>query len=165
MTGEMFEFMTSARAGDGVFRFRWTLAGKKKGPPPHVHDDERETFAVVAGTLRIWLDGAPRDLRAGESVTVERGVEHRFLNPTSEPVVVDVSLDGSRQEDALVPIAYRLAGSKKMRLSDMFVFIVHGTAINASHPKGKIAQTIFSGLGRFIRMFGVKPLAPVERWH
>lgn len=165
MTGEMFEFMTSARTGDGVFRFRWTLAGKKKGPPPHVHDDERETFAVVSGTLRIWLDGTPRDIRAGEHVTVERGVEHRFLNPASEPVVVDVSLDGPRQEDALVPLAYRMAGSKKMRLSDVFVMLVHVGEVKASRPKGKVAQKILSGLGRFIRLFGVKPLARVEHWH
>jgi mannose-6-phosphate isomerase-like protein (cupin superfamily) len=164
MTGETFEFKTSAKAGDGVFRFRWTLAGGKKGPPEHVHDDEHDIFSVVSGTLRIWLDGTPRDLHAGDSVTVERGVAHRFFNPTKQPVVVDVSLDGPRQEDALVPLAFRCEGRRKMKLSDAFVMIVHATEINASRPRSGVAKAIVSGLSRFIRLFGVRPLARIERW-
>jgi hypothetical protein len=29
MTGERFEFQTSAKTGEGVFRFRWTLPGEQ----------------------------------------------------------------------------------------------------------------------------------------
>jgi mannose-6-phosphate isomerase-like protein (cupin superfamily) len=159
MTGEAFEFQTSAKTGDGMFRFQWTLQGGKKGPPEHVHDGESETFAIVSGTLRIWLDGTPQDLGPGQAVTVKPGVGHRFLNPTKEPVVVDVSLDGPLQEDALVPLAVHCAGRRKMKLRDVFVMIVHAGEVNASRPPSKVGRAIFTGIGRLIRLFGVRPLA------
>ncbi len=164
MTGETFEFQTSAKTGDGMFRFRWTLLGGKKGPPEHVHDGESETFAVVAGSLRIWVDGTPHDLAAGESLTVKPGVRHRFLNPTKEPVVVDVSLDGPLQEDALVPLAVYVGGRRKMKLRDFFVMIVHAGDVHASRPPSKVGTAMMNGFGGFIRLFGVKPLARRGAW-
>ncbi len=162
--GETFEFQTSAKTGDRIFRFRWTLAAGKKGPPEHVHDDEAETFSIVSGTLRIWIDGAPRDLGPGDSVTVEKLQRHRFLNPGSEPVVVDVSLDGPRQEDALVPFAVYCGGRRTLKLRDLFTMLVHASHVRASRPPSRVGAAVFNGLGRFIGLFGVKPLAPVDRW-
>lgn len=164
MTGERFEFLTSAKGAAGVFRFRWTLAGGKKGPPEHLHDEERETFAVESGTLRIWLDGVPRDLHAGESVTVEPGVRHRFLNPTSDSVVVDVGLDGPRQEDVLVPLAMSFGGRRTMTLGDFCVMIVHSTSVQGSRPPSKVGVAVMSGLAGFMRIFGVRPLSTVDSW-
>lgn len=164
MTGETFEFQTSAKAGDGIFRFRWTLQGGKKGPPEHIHEDEAETFAVVSGTLRIWLDGVPQDLGAGQSVTVKAGVRHKFKNPTKEPVVVDVSLDGPKQEDALVPLAFHCNGRRKMKLGDFFKMLAHVDEIRASVPPTRVARTIVFGLSKLVRVFGAKPLARRDAW-
>jgi mannose-6-phosphate isomerase-like protein (cupin superfamily) len=164
MTGETFEFQTSAKAGDGIFRFRWTLAAGKKGPPEHVHEEEAETFTIVSGTLRIWIDGQPRDLTAGDSVTVAKLQRHRFLNPGKEPVVVDVSLDGPRQEDALVPLALYCGGRRKMKLREMFKMIAHASEVRASRPPSRVGTAILFGLGRFIQLFGVKPLPIAGRW-
>jgi mannose-6-phosphate isomerase-like protein (cupin superfamily) len=165
MTGEKFEFQTSAKHGDGVFRFRWTLGATKKGPPEHLHEGERETFHVVSGVLRIWLEGVARDLGPDESVTVDAGVRHRFLNPSkTEPVVVDVSLDGPLQEDALVPLAYRLQGSTRMRLSDFCVMVVHTCDVRASRPPSRVADAIVRGLGRVFRLFGARPLLRAAAW-
>lgn len=164
MTGERFEFQTSARVGDGVFRFRWTLAPGKKGPPEHVHDDESETFEIVSGVLRIWIDKQPRDLHPGDRVTVPPLVRHRFFNPGTEPVVVDVSLDGPRMEDALVPFAYYAAGRTKLSFGDFTRMMVHSIEIRPSRPPSRVLTSVFTGLGRLFKLFGVKPLARVERW-
>lgn len=164
MSGETFEFQTSAKAGDGVFRFRWTLAPGKKGPPEHVHDDEAETFTVVTGTLRIWIDGTPRDLGPRDSVTVERLQRHRFLNPGPEPVVVDVSLDGPRQEDVLVPLAMYCGGRRTMKLRETLTLLVHSSHVRASRPPSRFGAAVFGGFCRVIRLFGVRPLAPVGGW-
>lgn len=89
MTGETFEFQTSAKTGDGKFRFQWTLQAGKKGPPVQVHDDENETFTVVSGTLRIWIDGKPNDLTAGQTLTVKRSAKPwRKASRSSAHVVV-----------------------------------------------------------------------------
>jgi hypothetical protein len=147
-----------------VFRFRWTLAGGKKGPPEHVHDHENETFTVVSGTLRIWVEGTPHDLAPGASLTVEKGQRHRFLNPTRSPVVVDVALDGSLQEDALVPLAVRFGGRRKMSLSDMLAMLAHATEVEASRPPSWFGRKMFGGMSRLARLFGAKPLPRVGAW-
>lgn len=163
-SGETFEFQTSAKAGDGIFRFRWTLEGGKKGPPEHVHDHESETFHILRGTLRIWIEGTPRDLGPGETVTVAKGQRHRFLNPAKEPVVVDVSLDGALQEDALVPFALRLGGRRKLKLGDFFTMMAHITEVEASRPPSRLVRGLFGGMSRFARLFGARPLPRVGPW-
>lgn len=164
MTGETFEFQTSAKAGDGIFRFRWTLQGGKKGPPEHIHEDEAETFAIVSGTLRIWLDGVPQDLGPGQSVTVKPGVRHKFKNPTKEPVVVDVSLDGPKQEDALVPLAVHWNGRRKMKLGDVFKMLAHVDEIRASVPPSRVGRAVMNGFGKLVRLFGARPLPRQGAW-
>lgn len=163
MTGERFEFQTSAKTGDGVFRFRWTLDGGKKGPPEHIHETESETFAVVSGTLRIWIDGTPRDIGPGQAVTVHPGVRHRFHNRGTEAVVVDVSLDGPKQEDALVPLAFRISG-RKLKLSDFFVMMVHVAEVQASRPPSAVALGIMKGFASVFRLFGARPLPRAGAW-
>jgi len=164
MTGETFEFITSAKHGDGVFRFRWTLAPGKKGPPEHIHAREHETFAVMSGTLRIWLDGMPQDVGAGQIVTVEPGVRHRFFNPTQSDVVVVVSLDGAEQEDVLVPLAHHLGGSTRMRIADVFVMLVHTDEVRASEPPSRIGRGLMSALARVLRWCGARPLPRSVGW-
>ena len=51
-----------------------------------------------------------------------------------------------------------------MKLSDFFVMMVHAGHVRASRPPSRVANAVFSGLGKFIGLFGVKPLATVERW-
>jgi len=164
MTGEMFEFQTSAKGGDGVFRFRWTLAKGKKGPPEHIHETESETFAIVSGALRIWLDGKPQDLGPGQAVTVHPGVRHRFFNPGSEQLVVDVSLDGSRQEDVLVPLALRLDGRKKLTLRDFGTLIVHDVEVRGSAAPSRVGNAIMRGLAAVCRLLGSRPLPRAGAW-
>lgn len=162
-SGETFDFQTSAKTGDGVFRFRWTLAPGKKGPPEHVHDDEAETFSIVTGTLRIWIDGTPRDLGPGESVTVQPGARHRFLNPGSETVVVNVSLNGTRMENALVPLAIYANGRRKMTLRAFTVVMAHLNAEPGSQPASKVGRVLMRGFTGMFRLVA-KPLPRAEAW-
>ena len=54
----------------------WSPAGS--GPPRHVHQNEDETFVIVDGTCRFWLEGEEFTAGAGESVFIPRGKEHTF---------------------------------------------------------------------------------------
>jgi mannose-6-phosphate isomerase-like protein (cupin superfamily) len=51
------------------------------GPPVHIHPTAEESYAVESGTLDVFVDGAWRELRAGESVTVPAGKPHTLRNP------------------------------------------------------------------------------------
>lgn len=54
----------------------WSPAGS--GPPRHVHQNEDETFVIVTGTCKFWLEGEEFTAGAGESVFIPRGKEHTF---------------------------------------------------------------------------------------
>ena len=46
--------------------------------PMHMHKKKEETFTVLYGTLHVVCDGKELDVNAGESMTVERGMKHKF---------------------------------------------------------------------------------------
>jgi mannose-6-phosphate isomerase-like protein (cupin superfamily) len=143
-TGETFEFARSARSTeDKTFRFVWTLAPKKRGPGEHYHEDAVETFEIVSGTLRIWLDGEPKDYHPGDFVAIPPRVPHRFLNPGDEPVVVNVTLEGTRLEDTLVPIGVAVYGRKGPRLGELLRMFVAIAKLRPSIPTSRLERTFF----------------------
>jgi mannose-6-phosphate isomerase-like protein (cupin superfamily) len=165
-TGEHFRFHTSARR-TGVFGFTWTLAPGKSGPSEHVHPHETESFRMVSGTLRVWLDGEPRDLRPGDELAIPAGRPHRFYNPGEEPAVVEVTLDGARLEDQFVPIAVMADGKRDTSLRDLFSVLPHlarAMAQGSVRPSSSMERSGFAALAWLAARFGHRPLAPVQRW-
>jgi quercetin dioxygenase-like cupin family protein len=57
-------------------------------PPRHFHPAQDEHFEVLAGTMRVRVDGRERELSPGEVVEIERGSLHQMWNPGSEPARV-----------------------------------------------------------------------------
>jgi mannose-6-phosphate isomerase-like protein (cupin superfamily) len=55
------------------------------GPPPHYHSIEDETFHVIAGRVAFQLDGKWREVTAGGSAFMPRGVIHTFKNVGDQP--------------------------------------------------------------------------------
>ena len=49
--------------------------------PEQYHKKKEETFHILHGTLELRLDGEPRLARAGDVITVERGIRHAFAAP------------------------------------------------------------------------------------
>jgi len=56
------------------------LPGQKH--PEQFHRQKEETFMVLSGEMTVVLDDEPRVLRAGDLVTVKRGVRHLFSTTT-----------------------------------------------------------------------------------
>jgi len=54
----------------------WSPAGS--GPPRHIHHKEDETFVMITGTCRVWIEGEEIIAGPGESVFIPRGTEHTF---------------------------------------------------------------------------------------
>lgn len=50
--------------------------------PSHYHKKKEETFTVLYGTLDVICDGKKRRVIKGESMVVERGVNHSFSSET-----------------------------------------------------------------------------------
>ena len=54
----------------------------------HYHRNSEEIYLFLAGTGRMRLAGAERDVRAGDCVVIPPGAEHKLFNPTGEPLVL-----------------------------------------------------------------------------
>lgn len=61
----------------------WSPAGS--GPPRHVHQNEDETFVILTGACKFWLEGQEFTAVAGESVFIPRGKEHTFTVTNDGP--------------------------------------------------------------------------------
>ncbi|MCO4762413.1 MAG: cupin domain-containing protein [Myxococcales bacterium] len=159
-SGEHFEFLNSAHSGDGTFRFRWTLAPGRKGPPPHSHPHETETFAIVSGRMHMWIGGKKREVGPGDVVAVPPETTHRFHNFGSEPVVVDVSLDGPLQEDILLSMV-RLQ-TERGTVSGGTLFL---HALDSVRSEGiytfPVLNTVLRALAWLLR---APKFPPLERW-
>jgi mannose-6-phosphate isomerase-like protein (cupin superfamily) len=63
-----------------------TMAPGRRGPPPHVHEDEDDAFYVLDGELTFLLSEREVPAPAGTFVLVPPRVEHTFVNRTEDPV-------------------------------------------------------------------------------
>lgn len=66
--------------------FRFEYVARRVGAPPknHVHDQQEERIEVVSGSVRYRIRDEERVLRAGERVTIPKGVPHAVWNDGSE---------------------------------------------------------------------------------
>lgn len=87
--GHSYEVLTPALPGQRAEVSLHVLEGGSltAGPddPPMHEPGARETAVVLEGTLRLHCDGAAHDLDAGDSVTFDSDLQHRFENPGDEP--------------------------------------------------------------------------------
>ncbi len=88
-------------------------AGRSIG---HFHPAQDEHFEVLAGTMRVKVDGAERDLAAGEEIDIRRGQVHQMWNPG----------------DVRARVAWRT--SPGLRTEQWF------RAIDALHREGKVGR-------------------------
>jgi quercetin dioxygenase-like cupin family protein len=99
-TGVWATLISAADGPDGrPVMVQW-LAPDGAEPPPHVHPTT-ETFEVLAGELTVVAGGETRRLTAGESLTVESGVEHTFRNDSDDFVAFEAAVPSIATVEAL----------------------------------------------------------------
>ncbi len=62
-----------------------SLSPVGSGPPRHIHHKEDETFVMISGTCKVWIEGIETVAGPGESVFIPRGKEHTFKVIGDEP--------------------------------------------------------------------------------
>lgn len=76
--GVLYRILISSEQTGGALSLVDSISPIGSGPPLHIHDAEDETFYIVTGTLKFFLDGQTLVKQAGEAVFVPRGKLHTF---------------------------------------------------------------------------------------
>lgn len=76
--GTTYRTILPAEDTGGALSVMEMLAPEGSGPPRHVHAEEDETFIVLAGRYRFWVDGETFERGPGEAAFVPRGSDHTF---------------------------------------------------------------------------------------
>lgn len=76
--------------------FDLVVSKMRKGtePPPHVHSREHEFFYVLAGKLKVYVEGAILQAEAGDCVFLPKGNPHAFLIQSPEIHILSLITPG-----------------------------------------------------------------------
>nr|WP_311527601.1 cupin domain-containing protein [uncultured Ralstonia sp.] len=65
----------------------------------HTHTYSDEIQYVMSGTATVWLDNAPREVRAGDLIVIPRGVVHATLTTSPDFKAMAIKLPPQRAGD------------------------------------------------------------------
>lgn len=97
--GEKFTFYGDPDCKALAVDFHNVLAPGAKGPEPHVHTMQTETFHIISGTMIARVKGQEEvALGPGEKIVISPGKVHSFTNGSKEEpletrIVVEPALD------------------------------------------------------------------------
>lgn len=91
-TGEKITWISTAMDSNGKkLVFDFSVAPKGKLPVVHFHPNQTETFEIKSGEFCIKIGKDSKLLKAGDKITIDKGVPHQWWNPsdnqTSEMIV------------------------------------------------------------------------------
>lgn len=76
--GVQYKTILTTDATNGAKSITNSVSQPGSGPPRHVHQDADETFIVLSGENKFWLDGEVFTCGPGETAFVRRGKDHTF---------------------------------------------------------------------------------------
>jgi quercetin dioxygenase-like cupin family protein len=86
--GESLTFFSEADSTAASLEVEVSMAPGAEGPPPHIHTKQSETFNVSSGLLAATVDGQAHTAEAGQTLVVQAGQAHTFVNGSeTEPLV------------------------------------------------------------------------------
>ena len=83
--GTKYRTILTPEMSGGAMSIVDSLSPVGSGPPRHIHHAEDETFVMLTGQCKVWIDGTETIAHAGESVFIPRGTEHTFKVIGDEP--------------------------------------------------------------------------------
>lgn len=112
-TGEQITFLqTAAGSAGALLAFESFLPAGVAGPPLHTHPRQEERFSVIAGTLHLVMNGAARNLHAGETLIIPPGTPHLFDNRHGDDVRFRVELSPALESEQLFAGVLRAANRR-----------------------------------------------------
>jgi quercetin dioxygenase-like cupin family protein len=93
--GGIWTMKASAAETGGAFTLFEDSMVRGKATPLHLHPNEDETFYVLEGELRVYIDGDEHAIGAQATAVFPRGVPHAFLVVSETARVLCVQTPGT----------------------------------------------------------------------
>lgn len=118
---ETVTFVHTAEQTQGTFSLLEISLEVGGGNPMHLHRSYSERFTAIKGTLGMELEGGKKIyLQPNESFFVEKGVPHRFFNPTNDEITFSNRVEpGSTGLEQTLQILAGLAADGKYTKSNV----------------------------------------------
>ena len=85
LAGVVMKRLLSGNQTNGQFCLFENISGGNTKTPIHVHAEDDETIYVIEGELTAVVNGEARQLTAGQSIFLKRGVPHQLMNMSGRP--------------------------------------------------------------------------------
>ena len=85
-TGERLSIRRVKRGDEVWLELRGSLPPHRDGPPMHIHFAEDEEGRIESGVISFVIDGRRMTGGPGESLSIPRGVAHRWWNDGDQPL-------------------------------------------------------------------------------
>jgi mannose-6-phosphate isomerase-like protein (cupin superfamily) len=82
--GERYIIRTTSEEATGAYSMLEVIADPRNGVPMHVHDNEEEHFIILEGKALIANGDSRAEVGAGASITIGKGVQHAWCNPSED---------------------------------------------------------------------------------
>jgi quercetin dioxygenase-like cupin family protein len=93
MVGQLgVRYLIDGAATSSLGVFELSVPPNAMVPPPHSHTHNEECVYILKGILRYSVDGAERDLSAGDWMHTPPGSVHQFSNPHDETALALIVL-------------------------------------------------------------------------
>jgi quercetin dioxygenase-like cupin family protein len=103
--GEQFSIRVPASATNGAYSITEIISSPGDSTPIHLHEKEDEHMLVLEGTVRVLYGDKTFDATAGTVISLDRGIQHAWGNPTDTPIRLIVTATPGGCEEALRLIA------------------------------------------------------------
>ena len=88
VAGGRYTIKASGEDTGGAYALIEMLLPPQRGPMPHLHEREEESFYILEGSLRFQVGDETLTAEAGTFVKAPRGVRHAFKNVGETPARV-----------------------------------------------------------------------------
>jgi quercetin dioxygenase-like cupin family protein len=92
-----------------------------EGIPPHVHENEDETFHIISGTVAVMVGGETRVAQAGDYAFLPRGIVHAWeaIGDTTLRFTVTMTPGGMEQMFLEMHELYREFGDEEINMDEL----------------------------------------------
>lgn len=162
-TGEKITWLETAKDTEGKrLVFNFSVAPNGKLPVTHFHPRQKETFEVTHGELTILANNKTVVLKGGDTLTIERGIPHRWWNSSQTEVAkMKVTFEPALNTEIFLEQFFGLGNSNKTKADGTPSFLqimamANEYEIYIAGPPLPIQKLMGIFLGGVARMIGYK---------